>query len=94
MLAHKAIKTGYYWPSMNEDSMRIVQNCNKFLVVEQLSSVSAPKSFARNGGRHHWPLPLGKGGCKFLVVAVDYFTKWAEVEALVTITTGNVRNFL
>jgi len=40
------------------------------------------------------PLPTGKGGCKFLVVAVDYFTKWVEVGALATITAGNVRNFL
>jgi hypothetical protein len=29
-----------------------------------------------------------------LVVAVDYFTKWAEVEALATVTTSNVINFL
>jgi hypothetical protein len=40
------------------------------------------------------PLPIGKGGCKFLVVAVDYFTKWAEVEGFATITAGNVQNFL
>ena len=29
-----------------------------------------------------------------MVVVVDYFTKWAEEEALATITTGNIRNFL
>jgi hypothetical protein len=40
------------------------------------------------------PLPPGKGSCKFLVVVMDYFTKWAEVEALATITVGNIRNFL
>jgi hypothetical protein len=28
------------------------------------------------------------------VVAVDYFTKWAEAEALAKITAENVRNFL
>jgi hypothetical protein len=28
------------------------------------------------------------------VVVVDYFTKWAEVEAIATITTRNIRNFL
>jgi hypothetical protein len=40
------------------------------------------------------PLPIGKGGCKFLVVAIDYFTKWAEVEALATIMAENVYKFL
>ena len=31
---------------------------------------------------------------KFLVVGIDYFTKWVEVEALATITEKNVRNFI
>jgi hypothetical protein len=39
-------------------------------------------------------MPPGKGNRKFIVVAVDYFTKWAEAEALATITTKNVIKFL
>ena len=39
-------------------------------------------------------LPIGKGQCKFVVVAVDYFLKWAEVEPLATITEQKVRNFV
>jgi len=39
-------------------------------------------------------MPPGKGRRKFLLVAVDYFTKWAEVEAFATITSDNVTNFL
>ena len=31
---------------------------------------------------------------KFLVVDIDYFTKWVEVEALATITERNVQNFV
>jgi transposase InsO family protein len=31
---------------------------------------------------------------KFAIVAVDYFTKWAEAEALTSITTQNVTWFL
>ena len=30
---------------------------------------------------------------KFLVVGIDYYTKWVEVEALATITEKNIRNF-
>lgn len=40
------------------------------------------------------PLPLGKGWVKFVVVAMDYLTKWAEIEALATITTNNITCFL
>jgi len=39
-------------------------------------------------------MPLGKGNSKFLVVALDYFTKCAEVEPLATITIGAMKNFL
>ena len=40
------------------------------------------------------PLPIGKGQCKFIVVGVDYFTKWAEAEPLATIIEHKVRNFV
>ena len=40
------------------------------------------------------PLPLGKGQCKFIVVAVDYFAKWVEAEPLATITEQKVGNFV
>jgi hypothetical protein len=29
MLAHKAMRAGYYWPTMNKDSVRLVQQCDK-----------------------------------------------------------------
>ena len=31
---------------------------------------------------------------KFLVVGIDYFTKWVEAEALATITEKNIRSFI
>ena len=31
---------------------------------------------------------------KFLVVSIDYFTKWVEAETLATITEKNVQNFV
>jgi len=31
---------------------------------------------------------------KFLVVGIDYFTKWVEAEALATITEKNVQSFV
>nr|KYP57317.1 Uncharacterized protein K02A2.6 [Cajanus cajan] len=40
------------------------------------------------------PFPLAKGQVKFLIVAVDHFTKWIEVEAVATISANNVqKNF-
>ena len=39
-------------------------------------------------------LPQGKGQVKFLLVAIYYFTKWVEVEALTTITEARIRSFM
>ena len=40
------------------------------------------------------PMPQGKKQVKFLHVAIDYFTKFVEVEALPTITEAKVQNFI
>ena len=39
-------------------------------------------------------MPTGKGGIKYAVVGVDYFTKCVEAETLATITTKKVLNFV
>jgi len=40
------------------------------------------------------PFTPGKGQCKFLLVGIDYFTKWIEAKPLAAITTRNVQNFV
>ena len=39
------------------------------------------------------PFPIAIRQLKFLVVDIDYFTKWVEVETLATITEKNMRSF-
>ena len=40
------------------------------------------------------PFPARTKQAKFLVVAIDYFTKWVEVEPLAAIIKKNVKNFV
>jgi hypothetical protein len=106
MLAHKAMQAGYYWPSMSKDLARVVKHCDKcqrFSRImktdpEKLTSITSLWPFAKWGVDIVGPMPPGKGSRKFLVVAVDYFIKWAEAEAeaeaLAAITTTNIVNFL
>jgi ribonuclease HI len=102
MLAHKATRAGYYWPTMNKDLVRLVQHCDKcqrFAWVmrnppEKLSPITSPWPFAKWGVDIVGPMPPGKGKRRFLLVVVDYFTKWAEAEAFATITADNVIKFL
>jgi hypothetical protein len=60
---------------------------------ENLSSIPSPWLFVKWGVDLVGPMPFRKGNKRFLKVAVDYFTKWTEVEALVTITIESVMNF-
>ena len=39
------------------------------------------------------PFPTTIRQLKFLVVNIDYFTKWVEAETLATITEKNMRSF-
>ena len=87
---------------MNEDSMEFVRRCDKCqrfskiprAAPNELKQMQSPWSFAVWGIDLIGSLPTGKGTIKYVVVAVDYFTKWAEAEPLATIMTKKVLDFL
>ena len=56
--------------------------------------MTAPWPFAQWGLDILGPFPLGTRQMKFLVVGIDYFTKWVEAETLENITQQNVNNFI
>ncbi|CAL8991543.1 unnamed protein product [Prunus brigantina] len=101
-LAFKAVRQGYYWPSLHADATRIVQKCDpcqRFgsvpkVPAEPLSPMTSPWPFAQWGLDLIGPMPPGTGQVKFAVVAVDYFTKWTEAEALATITAAKIEHFV
>ena len=61
---------------------------------EQLHHILSPWPFAKWGMDILRPFTPGKGQVKFLIVAVDYFTKWIEAKPLTTITTQQVQQFV
>ena len=101
-LAGKVLREGYYWPTMLRDATDLVRKCKicqehakiSHLPSEPLTSVTSPWPFQQWGLDILGPLPIGKGQCKFIIVAVDYFTKWADAEPLATITEQKIRNFV
>ena len=40
------------------------------------------------------PLPMTKNGNRYIITLVDYFSKWAEAEALPDKTAESVSSFL
>ena len=101
-LEGKFLRQGYYWPTMLKDATKLIRKCKvcqehakiSHLPSEPLTLVTSPWPFQQWGLDILGPLPIGKGQCKFIIVAVDYFTKWAETEPLATITEQKVRNFV
>jgi len=61
---------------------------------EELHSLISPWLFAIWGMDIISPFASRKGQTNFLLVGVDYFTKWIEVEPLASISAKNVQNFV
>ena len=101
-LIHKVVCAGYYWPTVQADAKAYVKVCNqcqRFNNVprqpsEYLTPMMAPWPFAQ------WELdilgqfPTKTRQMKFLVVGIDYFTKWVEAIPLAKITQQNTKNFV
>ena len=101
-LAAKTLRHGYYWPTILKDATELVKKCKicqehaqiPHLPSEPLTLITSPWPFQQWGLDLLGPLPVGKGQCRFIVVGVDYVTKWAEVEPLAMITEQKVRKFV
>ena len=59
-----------------------------------LNPVSSPWPFTQWGLDILGPFPLATGNRRFVLVAVDYFTKWAEAKALANIRDVDVKKFV
>nr|KYP67715.1 Retrovirus-related Pol polyprotein from transposon 297 family [Cajanus cajan] len=101
-LATKVLRAGYYWPTLRDDCAKFVKHCTScqrhgnliHASAEELHGISSPWPFAMWGMDILGPFPVAKGQCKFLLVVVDYFTKWVEAKPLANITAANVQKFL
>ncbi|XP_017438229.1 uncharacterized protein LOC108344276 [Vigna angularis] len=100
-LKARVTRVRYYWPTMEADTKTFVQRClscqahanNTHLHPHPLHTIVSPWPFAQWGMDIVGPFPIGRAQKKFLLVAVDYFTKWVEAEPLATITVAQVQEF-
>nr|GFA04192.1 reverse transcriptase domain-containing protein [Tanacetum cinerariifolium] len=90
----RALRSGYYWPTMHRDARDVIKKCSDCQVhrpiprqpQQQLTPITSPCLFYKWGIYIASPFPVAAGGLKFLIVAIDYFTKWIEAKAVATIT--------
>nr|GEZ50000.1 reverse transcriptase domain-containing protein [Tanacetum cinerariifolium] len=84
------------------DARDMIRKCNDCQIhrlvtrhpQQPLTPITAPWSFYKWGIDIAGPFLEGPGKVKFLIVAMDYFTKWVEAKAVATTTGGQVKRFV
>jgi hypothetical protein len=100
-LAGKIHRAGFYWPELHRDAARYEKTCDKcqrfanlhYTPGEPLKSVLSSWSFFMWGTDILGPFPASTGQAKWIIVEIDYFTKWIEAEALSSISADQVKKF-
>nr|GEY09490.1 reverse transcriptase domain-containing protein [Tanacetum cinerariifolium] len=98
----KAMRSGYYWPTMHRDVREMIHKCKDCQIhgpvprhpQQPLNPITAPWPFYKWGIDITGPFPKGPGMVKFLIVAMDYFTKWIEAKVVAMITGSQVKKFV
>ncbi|XP_075670358.1 uncharacterized protein LOC142640151 [Castanea sativa] len=94
----KATSTEYTTTPDKKDTQMYVKACDKcqrFSSItrqptEELTPITAPWLFAQWGLDIMGLFLIAARQLKFLIVGIDYFTKWVEADALATITEKNL----
>ncbi|GJV94481.1 reverse transcriptase domain-containing protein [Tanacetum coccineum] len=90
----KAMPSGYYWPTMHRDARETIRKCKDYQIhrpvprepQQPLTPITALWPFYKWGIDIAGPFLEGPRKVKFLIVAMDYFTKWIEAKAVATIS--------
>ncbi|XP_057780050.1 uncharacterized protein LOC130998653 [Salvia miltiorrhiza] len=101
-LVRKIIRAGFYWPNINKDAREFVRRCEAFqrhagrihVPGETMGVMNAACPFDKWGIDIVGKLPTAPGGKCFLIVAVDYFSKWVKAEAVGKIDEVTVERFI
>ncbi|XP_071695149.1 uncharacterized protein [Rutidosis leptorrhynchoides] len=82
-IVEKILRMGYYWPTMHEDTITLLRTCEPCQIhakvqkqpKQEMITVLSAWPFSKWGIDLVGPLTEAPGGYKWLVVAIDYFTK-------------------
>eukprot|EP00253_Pinus_taeda_P021009 PITA_21009 len=86
-MTQKNLQAGYFWPTMFKDCITAVRSCHACQIFDSktrrpptpLQPVVAVGPFSKSGIDFMTSNPTSTEGHGYIIVAVDYFTKWAEV---------------
>ncbi|XP_015696270.1 uncharacterized protein LOC102703896 [Oryza brachyantha] len=96
-------RVGYYWPTMLEDCFMYYKSCQDY---QKFGNIQRSLASAMNPIIKPWPFrgwgidmirqiyPQSSKGHKFLLAAIDYFTKSVKAIPLKRVTSADVINFM
>ncbi|PKA53750.1 putative mitochondrial protein [Apostasia shenzhenica] len=101
-LVMRILRQGFFWPNIHKDAQVFVEKCPQcqyYAYIQRqpagyLKPINSSWPFAIWGLDFLGPMPTAMRGYKWILVAVDYFTKWIEAKPLTQPTAQNVENFL
>ena len=84
--AQNFLRVGYFWPTMFKDCITVVRSCHACQIFDSKTrKPPAPlQPIVAVGPSAKWGIdfmtcnPTSTGGHGYIIVAIDYFTKWAE----------------
>ena len=94
-MSRKILRAGYYWLTMESDFYKYVKRCHKCQIYANrihvpptlLNVISSPWPFSMWGIDMIIMIdPKASNGHHFILVAIDYFTKWVEAASYANVT--------
>ncbi|RDX67766.1 Gypsy retrotransposon integrase-like protein 1, partial [Mucuna pruriens] len=102
-LARKILRADYYWTQMESDCCQYVKRCMKCQIYADnihvapsiLHNLATPWPFSMWGLDMIGPIePKASNRHRFILVAIDYFTKWVEAASYASVTRSVVVKFI
>ena len=102
-MAKKLLRAGYYWMTMESDCFKYARKCHKCHIYTDkvhvppnpLNVMSSPWPFAMWGIDMIGKIEsIASNGHRFILVAIDYFTKWVEAASFAKVTRHVVARFI
>ncbi|XP_071739778.1 uncharacterized protein [Rutidosis leptorrhynchoides] len=101
-VAEKIKRLSYCWSDMYNDAaerIRVCQECQFHVPISKaprhsMITITSPWPFCKLAIDIVGSFPTGSGSTGYLVVAINFFTKWVEAKPLNKITSKKVRDFL
>ncbi|RVW13091.1 Pol polyprotein [Vitis vinifera] len=103
MLARKIMRTGYFWFDHGDRLLPVCSECPECQIHGDLIHVPPSELHALTSP---WPFsvwgidiigkisPKSSSGHEFILVAIDYFTKWVEAASYARLTSSGVASFI